>query len=141
MSKGRKLRILVVDDEPTMRLIIQGVLNRCQRLDASFDVSFASDGEHALELLRLRGKQFDLIISDWYMPNVTGLELLKTVQGDPQLSSTPFLMVTSEDKAGKVAQAIDGGVRNYIIKPFTAELFEEKLIQLLGPSMTPASRN
>ena len=121
MAMDTSINILIVDDFATMRRIIKGVL---KQLGFSNLVE-AVDGENALEELR-KGK-IDLIVSDWNMPNMTGLELLKIVRADKNLKNIPFLMVTAEGQKESVLKAVQAGVSNYIVKPFTPETFNAKL--------------
>ena len=116
------LKVLVVDDFPTMRRIVRNLLKQL-----GFEhIDEAEDGEHALQ--RLRGGNYGLIVSDWNMPNMEGIELLRNVRKEPApLKDIPFLMVTAEAEKEKVIEAIKAGVDNYIVKPFTAEILKEKL--------------
>ena len=120
------IKILVVDDFATMRRILKGNL---RKLGFS-NILEAEDGCIALE--ELKKNKVDLIISDWNMPNMTGLELLKAVRGDESLKQIPFVMVTAEGQKDSVMEAAKAGVSNYIVKPFTPEIFEEKLKKVLS---------
>ena len=117
----RKMKILVVDDFSTMRRIVKNLLKQIwfENIDE------AEDGQHALS--RLKNDKYQFVVSDWNMPNMTGIELLKNVRSDPELKTLPFLMVTAEAEKEKVVEAIKAGVNNYIIKPFTAEILKEKM--------------
>ena len=119
------IKVLVVDDFATMRRIIKNVL---KQLGFS-KVLEADDGTTALEVLK--ENKVDLIISDWNMPKMTGLDLLKTIRGEKTTQSIPFLMVTAEAQKDNVIQAVQSGVSNYLVKPFTAEAIKEKLTQIL----------
>jgi two-component system chemotaxis response regulator CheY len=119
MSKN--LAVLVVDDYATMRRIIRNLL---QQLGYT-DVDEAADGEQALQ--KLREKDFNLVISDWNMEPMTGLQLLKHVRADGRLKQMPFIMVTAESKTENVIAAKEAGVSNYIVKPFNAEILKQKL--------------
>jgi two-component system, chemotaxis family, chemotaxis protein CheY len=121
MAMDTSINVLVVDDFATMRRIIKGVL---KQLGFS-NLIEAEDGEAALR--ELRKEKIGLIVSDWNMPNMTGLELLKAVRADNSLKSIPFLMVTAEGQKENVIQAVQAGVSNYIVKPFTPETFNAKL--------------
>jgi two-component system, chemotaxis family, chemotaxis protein CheY len=121
MALDTSMNILIVDDFATMRRIIKGVL---KQLGFS-NLIEAEDGEAALK--ELRKEKVGLIVSDWNMPNMTGLELLKAVRADSSLKSIPFLMVTAEGQKENVIQAVQAGVSNYIVKPFTPETFNSKL--------------
>lgn len=125
MGIDRNMRILVVDDFATMRKVIKNLLRQI----GYQDVAEAEDGAHALK--ELRSKKIDFIISDWNMPNMTGLELLKAVRADSELSSLPFLMVTAESLKENVVEAVKAGVSNYIVKPFTAEVLNEKIEKIV----------
>jgi two-component system, chemotaxis family, chemotaxis protein CheY len=121
MKMDTSINILIVDDLKSMRRIIIGALNQL-----GFNNLFeAEDGEAALK--ELRKEKIGLIVSDWYMPNMTGLELLKAVRADDNFKGIPFLMVTTDSKKENVIQAVQSGVSNYIIKPFTPETFNAKL--------------
>ena len=121
MAIDTSLKVLVVDDFATMRRIVKGVL---KQLGFS-DIVEAEDGKLALD--ELKKASFGLIISDWNMPNMTGLELLQIVRGDNDLQGIPFIMVTAEGQKENVVEAVKSGVSNYIVKPFTPEAFSEKL--------------
>ena len=118
---SKTLAVLVVDDYATMRRIIRNLL---QQLGFT-DVDEADDGEQALA--KLRDKDFDLVISDWNMEPMTGLDLLKAVRADARLKALPFIMVTAESKTENVVAAKQAGVSNYIVKPFNAEILKQKL--------------
>jgi len=116
-----KMKIMVVDDFSTMRRIVKNVLKQL-----GFDnIEEAEDGAQALAKLKNGGFQF--MVSDWNMPNMDGLDLLKAVRKDPALKDLPVLMVTAEAEKDKVVTAIQAGVNNYVVKPFTAEVFKEKM--------------
>ena len=115
------MKILVVDDMSTMRRIIKNAL---QQIGFS-NVDEAEDGKGALQ--KLRNDQFNLVISDWNMPVMNGLELLKEIRGDSNLKDTPILMVTAESKKENILEAIQSGASNYIVKPFTAQTLQEKI--------------
>ena len=121
MGFDTSMKVLVVDDFATMRRIVKGVL---KQLGFS-DIIEAEDGQLALK--ELQKEKVGLIVSDWNMPNMTGLDLLKAVRADANLKSTPFLMVTAEGQKENVVQAVQAGVSNYIVKPFTPETFSAKL--------------
>lgn len=121
MAIDTSISVLIVDDFATMRRIIKGVL---KQLGFS-NLIEAEDGEAALK--ELRKEKVGLIVSDWNMPNMTGLELLKAVRADSGLKGIPFLMVTAEGQKENVIQAVQAGVSNYIVKPFTPETFNAKL--------------
>jgi len=121
------MNVLIVDDYKTMLRIIRNLLKQL-----GFDnVDEASDG--ATALARLREKDFGLVISDWNMEPMTGLQLLKEVRSDAKLAHIPFVMVTAESKTENVIAAKEAGVTNYIVKPFNAETLKQKLIAVFGP--------
>ncbi len=119
------IKILVVDDFATMRKVIRNLLKQ----GGYENIVEAEDGVTALRTLK--SQKIDLIISDWNMPNMTGLELLKAVRADEDLKATPFLMVTAEALQDNVIAAVKAGVSNYIVKPFTAEVLSEKIKKIL----------
>ncbi|MBP9020254.1 MAG: response regulator [Syntrophobacterales bacterium] len=120
----KKIAILVVDDFATMRKVIRNLLKQL----GYENIVEAENGEAALSVLKSR--QVDLIISDWNMPTMSGYELLKAVRADGELQKTPFLMVTAEALKENVVQAVKAGVSNYIVKPFTAEVLNDKIGQI-----------
>ena len=121
----KNIKILVVDDFATMRKVIRNLLKQV----GYENIVEAEDGVLALRVLK--SQKIDLVISDWNMPNMTGLELLKAVRADEDLKTTPFLMVTAEALQDNVIAAVKAGVSNYIVKPFTAEVLNEKIIKIL----------
>ena len=116
------LKILVVDDFPTMRRIVKTLLKQ----NGFKNFTDAEDGVEAYKYLQEQG-DFEFIVSDWNMPNMTGLELLKTVRADPKLKHIPFLMVTAEAEKENIIEAVKSGVSNYVVKPFTGLTLKEKL--------------
>ena len=121
MSIDTSMKVLVVDDFATMRRIVKGVL---KQLGFS-NIIEAEDGNMAMG--ELKKEKIGLIVSDWNMPNMSGLDLLKAVRGDASLKAIPFIMVTAEGQKENVIEAVKAGVSNYIVKPFTPETFGEKL--------------
>ena len=118
---NKDIKILIVDDFSTMRRIIKNLLR-----DLGFNnTAEADDGSTALPMLKAGG--FDFLITDWNMPGMTGIELLKTVRADPDLKTLPVLMVTAEQKREQIIEAAQAGVNGYIVKPFTATTLKEKL--------------
>jgi two-component system chemotaxis response regulator CheY len=122
---SRELRFLVVDDFSTMRRIVKNLL---QELGYA-NVQEADDGSSALPMLK--SGNFDFVITDWNMPQLPGLELLKAVRADPKLTHLPVLMVTAEAKREQIVEAAQAGVSGYVIKPFTAQTLGEKLAKIL----------
>ncbi len=117
----KNIKILVVDDFPTMRRIIKNLLN-----DLGFEkVDEAEDGQMGLD--KIRSGSFDLIVSDWNMPNMDGLTMLQHVRADPNFANLPVLMVTAEAKKENIVAAAKAGASGYVVKPFTAAVLEEKL--------------
>lgn len=117
----KDIKILVVDDFSTMRRIIKNLLR-----DLGFtNVDEADDGKTALPILQ-QGR-IDFLITDWNMPGMTGIDLLKAVRADPNLSHIPVLMVTAEAKKEQIVAAAQAGVNGYVIKPFTAVVLKEKI--------------
>lgn len=117
----KNMKILIVDDFSTMRRIIKNLLR-----DLGFNnTQEADDGSTALPMLK--GSKFDFLVTDWNMPNMTGLDLLKAVRADPELSKLPVLMVTAESKRDQIIEAAQAGVNGYVVKPFTAGTLKEKI--------------
>ncbi|MFN3198631.1 MAG: chemotaxis response regulator CheY [Bradymonadia bacterium] len=121
MNIDKNMRILVVDDYSTMRRIVRGILRRL----GFNNIEEAEEGKSGLK--KLQEEEFELIICDWNMPVMTGLELLKTVRADDKLKHIPFLMVTAEAKKENIIDAIQAGVSNYVVKPFTEDVLAQKL--------------
>ena len=117
------MKILIVDDSSTMRRIIGNVVMQLGIDKEDFDE--AEDGLKAWNMLA--GKQYDVILTDWNMPNMNGLELVKRVRKEGDHQSTPIIMITTEGGKGEVITALKAGVNNYIVKPFNAEILKEKL--------------
>ena len=121
-----KLKFLVVDDFSTMRRIVKNLL---QELGYA-NIEEADDGATALPMLQ--AGDFDFLITDWNMPTMPGLALLKAVRADPKLAKIQVLMVTAEAKREQIVEAAQAGVSGYIIKPFTAATLSEKLGKILN---------
>jgi two-component system chemotaxis response regulator CheY len=126
MAIDTHMNVLIVDDYKTMLRIIRNLL---MQIDFP-NVEEASDGGEALT--KLRAGNFGLVISDWNMEPMTGLELLQHVRADAKLKTTPFIMVTAESKTENVVAAKAAGVSNYIVKPFNAETLRGKIQKVLG---------
>ena len=120
----KSLKFLVVDDFSTMRRIVRNLLKEL----GFTHVDEAEDGTVALQ--KLRSTDFDFVVSDWNMPNMNGLELLKAVRGDDRLKRLPVLLVTAEAKKENIIEAAQAGASGYIVKPFTAAVLEEKLTKI-----------
>ncbi|MDX9820597.1 MAG: response regulator [Syntrophales bacterium] len=127
----KDMKILIVDDFATMRKVIRNLLKQV----GYENILEAEDGVSALRVLK--AQKVDLVISDWNMPNMTGFELLKAVRADADLGKTPFLMVTAEALQDNVVAAVKAGVSNYIVKPFTAEVLNEKISKIMEKLLTP----
>ena len=126
MAVDMNMKVLIVDDYKTMLRILRNLLNQL-----SFtDIDEASDGAEALQ--KLREDKFGLVISDWNMEPMTGIQLLREVRGDANLKHIPFIMITAESKSENVIAAKEAGVSNYIVKPFNAETLKSKLVSVLG---------
>lgn len=119
-----QMNILVVDDFPTMRKIVKSVLKQL----GYQNIVEAEDGQLALNILNTNAN-IEFIVSDWNMPNMTGIELLKTVRAhkDARIKALPFLMVTAEADKDNIVEAVKSGVNNYIVKPFNAATMKEKI--------------
>jgi len=115
------IKILVVDDFATMRKIIRNLLKEL----GYTNVDEAEDGAQALE--KLKGGGFDFVITDWNMPNMPGIELLKAIRQTDGIKDMPILMVTAEAEKDKVVDAVQAKVNNYVVKPFTAAVLKEKI--------------
>lgn len=122
---SKEMRILVVDDFPTMRRIVRTLLKEL----GYNNIEEAEDG--AIALGKLRSGGFDFVVSDWNMPNMDGLEMLKSIRADAALSALPVLMVTAEAKKENVIAAAQAGANGYVVKPFTAATLDEKLNKVL----------
>jgi len=120
------MAILIVDDYKTMLRIIRNLLKQL----GFENVDEAVDGSSALK--SLRDKDYGLVISDWNMEPMTGLQLLREVRADGKLKHIPFIMVTAESKTENVIAAKEAGVTNYIVKPFNAETLKQKLVTVFG---------
>lgn len=120
----KNMKILVVDDFSTMRRIIKNLLR-----DLGFtNTQEADDGNTGLPMLQ--SGSFDFLITDWNMPGMTGIDLLKAVRADSRLAKLPVLMVTAESKREQIIEAAQAGVNGYVVKPFTATTLEEKISKI-----------
>ncbi|MCR9256863.1 MAG: response regulator [Alphaproteobacteria bacterium] len=126
MAVDKDMPILIVDDYKTMLRIIRNLLKQL----GFNNVDEASDGEAALR--KIQEKKFGLVISDWNMEPMTGLQLLKKVRSDPKTAKMPFIMVTAESKTENVVAAKKAGVNNYIVKPFNAATLKGKMTAVIG---------
>jgi two-component system chemotaxis response regulator CheY len=126
MAVDMSMNILIVDDYKTMLRIVRNLLNQL----GFQNVDEATDGSSALQ--KLRERSFGLVISDWNMEPMTGLQLLKEVRSDIKLKAMPFIMVTAESKTENVVAAKEAGVNNYIVKPFNAATLKQKIASVIG---------
>ncbi|MDD5403157.1 MAG: chemotaxis response regulator CheY [Sulfuricella sp.] len=117
----KNMKFLVVDDFSTMRRIVRNLLKEL----GFTNVDEAEDGVAALG--KLKGSNFEFVVTDWNMPNMSGLELLKAIRADASLKHLPVLMVTAEAKKENIIEAAQAGASGYVVKPFTAATLEEKL--------------
>ncbi|HEY1720028.1 MAG TPA: response regulator [Magnetospirillaceae bacterium] len=122
------IRVLIVDDQDTVLEILRSILRKFgfRNIDA------AKDGAQALEKLRAAIDPYGLVISDWNMKPMTGLQLLETMRGDKDLATTPFIMVTGENTKDRVIAAMQAGVSSYIMKPFSPDAVKKRLVSVLG---------
>lgn len=127
MAVNKNINVLIVDDYTTMLRIIKNLLKQL----GFNNVDEATDGSMALE--KIKAKEYGLVISDWNMEPMTGLELLKQVRGSTaDFKNVPFIMITAESKTENVVAAKQAGVNNYIVKPFNAETLKTKISAVLG---------
>ncbi len=126
MAVDKNMNVLIVDDYKTMLRIIRNLLKQL----GFNNVDEATDGSMALQMLRVGS--YGLVISDWNMEPMTGLQLLREVRADAKIKDTPFIMVTAESKTENVIAAKEAGVSNYIVKPFNAETLKTKMSSVLG---------
>ena len=117
----KNLRILVVDDFPTMRRIVKGLLSEL----GYRNIAEAEDGKQALSVLQ--SQPIDFVVTDWNMPNMQGIDMLRAIRSDSRLRSIPVLMVTAEAKREQIIEAAQAGVNGYVIKPFTGVTLKEKI--------------
>ena len=121
MAVNTNMRVLIVDDFSTMRRIIKNILRQL----GFNNIIEADDGTAAWEILTK--DQVEFIISDWNMPQMTGIELLRKVRASEQFANIPFLMVTAEAQQENIIEAVQAKVSNYIVKPFTADTMKQKI--------------
>jgi len=126
MANKSEMKLLLIDDQKSIRDIAKFMLQQ-----AGFQhVDECDNGPEALQLMRI--KNHNLVISDWNMEPMTGLELLQTIRKDPRLAKTPFIMMTGQADAKYVQIAAKAGVNNYVVKPFSAEVIQKKIEQVFG---------
>ena len=121
MAFDTNMRVLVVDDFSTMRRIVKNILRQL----GFVNITEADDGTTAWDIIN--SEKIDFIVSDWNMPQMTGIELLRKVRSSEEYADTPFLMVTAEALQENIIEAIQAKVSNYIVKPFTAETLKQKI--------------
>ena len=126
MATDTNMKVLVVDDFATMRRIVKNILTQL----GFKNIVEADDGATAVDVLK--SEKIDMIISDWNMPKMTGLDLLKHVREDPNLTNIPFIMVTAEAQQDNIILAVKAKVSQYIVKPFTAETLGEKIDKIFA---------
>ena len=119
-------RILVVDDMLTMRKLVGKV---CKDIGFT-DITEAADGNLAWQALLAANPPIGLIISDWNMPNCSGIDLLRKIRSDQKYGKLPFILVTAEAEQSQIIEAVKAGVSNYVVKPFTADVLKQKLEQV-----------
>jgi two-component system chemotaxis response regulator CheY len=119
-------KALVVDDSKAVRIILAKILR-----ELGYEVCEAANGREALEVIEAQKAEVTLVLADWNMPEINGLELLKRLRQDPELSSLVVIMVTTETELGQMVAALDAGANEYVMKPFTRDILVEKL-QLVG---------
>jgi two-component system chemotaxis response regulator CheY len=121
MPADPNMKVLVVDDMVTMRRIVKNILKQL----GFGNVDEAENGQEALQ--KLRADTFGFVVSDWNMPIMTGIDMLRAIRADEKLKAIPVLMVTAEAQQSNLVEAVQAGVSNYIVKPFTAETMQEKI--------------
>jgi len=126
MATRPDMKILVVDDMSTMRRIVRSIFKEL----GFTDIEEAENGSDALR--KLRGARFDLVVSDWNMPVMPGIELLRNIRADDALKHIPVLMVTAEAQKENLMEAIKAGVSNYVVKPFTADTIKQKMDKMFA---------
>lgn len=121
MPADLNMKVLIVDDMATMRRIVKNILKQI----GFGDIQEAENGQEGLD--KLRADTYGLVVSDWNMPVMTGIDMLRAIRADEKLKAIPVLMVTAEAQQANLVEAVQAGVSNYIVKPFTAETMQEKL--------------
>jgi two-component system chemotaxis response regulator CheY len=124
MPADPNMKIMVVDDMSTMRRIVKNLLKQL----GFANVEEAENGQEALS--KLRADKYGFVVSDWNMPVMSGIELLRAIRGDESLKAIPVLMVTAEAQKENIIEAVQAGVSNYVVKPFTAEILQEKMSKI-----------
>ena len=124
MPADPNMKILVVDDMVTMRRIVKNILKQL----GFVNVEEAENGQEALQ--KLQADTYGFVVSDWNMPVMTGIDMLRAIRADEKLRTTPVLMVTAEAQQSNLVEAVQAGVSNYIVKPFTAEILQEKITKI-----------
>jgi len=124
MQADPSMKIMVVDDMSTMRRIVKNLLKQL----GFANVEEAENGQEAL--IKLKADKFGFVVSDWNMPVMSGIQLLRAIRADEALKSIPVLMVTAEAQKENIIEAVQAGVSNYVVKPFTAEILQEKMAKI-----------
>lgn len=120
------MKVLIVDDFATMRRILRNILKQI----GFTDINEADDGSTALK--ELKKEKYDLILCDWNMPEMPGIDLINAIRADDELKGIPFVMITAEAQKDNIIGAVKAGVNSYVVKPFTAETIGEKLKKVFG---------
>lgn len=131
MAINAGMKILIVDDMSTMLKIQKQMLKKM----GFTNITEANDGAPAWELVQAehdKGEPFEFVISDWNMPELSGIDFLRNMRGDDRFKTIPFLMVTAESEQGNVVEAVKAGVSNYVVKPFTADTLQEKIAKIFN---------
>ncbi len=122
----KNMKILIVDDFSTMRRIVRNILKQLEYVN----VEEAEDGDVAFE--KLKEGEYDFVVTDWNMPNMTGLDLLKEIRANEKLKDLKVLLVTAEAEKENIVQAAQAGVNDYVVKPFTADVLEQKINKIFS---------
>jgi len=125
-SRSKMSKALVVDDSKTIRMIIRRIL-----IELGYEVCEAANGREALEVIETEKAAVNLVLADWNMPEMNGLELVRRLRQDPEYAHLKVIMVTTETEMGQMASALDAGANEYVMKPFTKSILKEKL-ELVG---------
>lgn len=122
------MKILLVDDSATMRKIQRNVLSQM----GYDDIVEAEDGEHAIHQMKVHDFAIDLILCDWNMPKMNGIDFVRRIRAVENLQKIPIIMVTTEGERGKVVEAVQAGAKGYVVKPFTPDVLREKIEEIMG---------
>ena len=122
------MKILLIDDSATMRKIQRNVLTQM----GYQDIVEAEDGEHAIHQMKANNFAIDLILCDWNMPKMNGIDFVRKIQSVPNLKKIPIIMVTTEAEKDKVVEALTSGAKGYVVKPFTPEILQKKIADIVA---------